>query len=146
MSVEIQYEPNNICLLRISGVLKRAEFGSRQSAIGQNIDAGAHRACSPFSKTSRAGNAARIGTIWILFSAWTGVQNRDRRRTRAGMEALAFAGLVRRLPVKSSRPTSSPRRGPGLSHSRKLWEQEFDWEIRGKTDATLTSVTHGETL
>ena len=41
MSVEIQYEPNNICLLRISGVLKRAEFGAGQSAIGQNIDAGA---------------------------------------------------------------------------------------------------------
>ena len=41
MPVQIQYEPNNICLLRISGILKRSEFGAGQSAIAQNIDAGA---------------------------------------------------------------------------------------------------------
>jgi hypothetical protein len=40
MPVEMKYEPDEICSLRISGVLKRSEFDSEQSAIARKIDAG----------------------------------------------------------------------------------------------------------
>ena len=40
MSVQIKYEPNDICVLRISGVLKQSEFGTEQSALARKIDAG----------------------------------------------------------------------------------------------------------
>ena len=32
MPVQIQYEPNDICVLRISGILKRSEFGAEERA------------------------------------------------------------------------------------------------------------------
>jgi stage II sporulation SpoAA-like protein len=38
----VESEPNDICVFRISGVLKRAEFGTEQSALAQKIDAGAN--------------------------------------------------------------------------------------------------------
>jgi len=41
MPATIQYEPNDICVLRISGTLKGSEFAVEQSAISQKIDAGA---------------------------------------------------------------------------------------------------------
>ena len=41
MPAIIQYEPNNLCVLRISGLLKRAEFGEGQNALAREIDGGA---------------------------------------------------------------------------------------------------------
>jgi hypothetical protein len=41
MSAQMQFEPNNVCVLRISGVLKRAELDAEQSAMAREIDAGA---------------------------------------------------------------------------------------------------------
>ena len=32
MPVQIQYQPDDICVLRISGILKRSEFGAEQNA------------------------------------------------------------------------------------------------------------------
>ena len=40
MPIQIQYQPNDICVLRISGVLKRSEFGAEQSALARKIDTG----------------------------------------------------------------------------------------------------------
>jgi hypothetical protein len=40
MPTQIQYEPNDICVLRISGILKRSEFGAEQSALARKIDIG----------------------------------------------------------------------------------------------------------
>jgi len=40
MPVIIQYEPNDVCLLRVSGVLKRSEFDTRQDAMAREIEAG----------------------------------------------------------------------------------------------------------
>jgi hypothetical protein len=37
MSVQIKYEPNETCVLRISGILKRSEFGSQKSALALHI-------------------------------------------------------------------------------------------------------------
>ncbi|HEY2798994.1 MAG TPA: STAS/SEC14 domain-containing protein, partial [Chthoniobacterales bacterium] len=41
MPVILQSEPDDICVFRASGTLKRAEFGTEQTALAQKIDAGA---------------------------------------------------------------------------------------------------------
>ena len=38
MPVQMNYEPNDICVLRISGILKRSEFGAEEKALGSHID------------------------------------------------------------------------------------------------------------
>jgi hypothetical protein len=40
MSVQIEYEPNDICVLRLSGILKQSEFSAEQSAVARKIDRG----------------------------------------------------------------------------------------------------------
>jgi hypothetical protein len=40
MPVEMKYEPDDICVLRISGILKRSEFGAEQNALARKIDMG----------------------------------------------------------------------------------------------------------
>jgi len=40
MPAEIEYQPDDICVLRISGILKQSEFSARQGAVGRKIDAG----------------------------------------------------------------------------------------------------------
>jgi hypothetical protein len=37
MSVQVKYEPNETCVLRISGILKRSEFGAQKSALARHI-------------------------------------------------------------------------------------------------------------
>jgi hypothetical protein len=41
MPLDIQPEPDNIYVLRLSGVLKRSEFGTLQDNAARDIDAGA---------------------------------------------------------------------------------------------------------
>lgn len=41
MPADIQPEPNNVYVLRFSGILKRSEFGGTQTAAARAIDAGA---------------------------------------------------------------------------------------------------------
>src|SRR5438876_11190965 len=36
----MQYEPNDICVLGMSGILKRSEFGTEQTELARHIDAG----------------------------------------------------------------------------------------------------------
>src|SRR4029453_6930967 len=40
MPVQTEYEPNDICVLRISGILKRSEFGAEEKALARHIDTG----------------------------------------------------------------------------------------------------------
>jgi hypothetical protein len=40
MPVQIQYQPDDICVLRISGTLKRSEFGAEQNALARRINMG----------------------------------------------------------------------------------------------------------
>ena len=42
MPVQMQYEPNDICVLRISGILKRSEFGAEERALARHIDTGSN--------------------------------------------------------------------------------------------------------
>jgi hypothetical protein len=38
--MRVQHQPNEICVLRISGILKRSEFDAEQSALARKIDTG----------------------------------------------------------------------------------------------------------
>jgi hypothetical protein len=40
MPVQMKYEPNDICVLRISGILKRSEFGAEERTLARHIDTG----------------------------------------------------------------------------------------------------------
>jgi hypothetical protein len=40
MPVQIQYQPDDICVLRISGILKRSEFGAEQNALARRFNMG----------------------------------------------------------------------------------------------------------
>jgi hypothetical protein len=40
MPIQIEYEDQDIHVLRISGMLKRSEFGAEQSALARKIDSG----------------------------------------------------------------------------------------------------------
>jgi hypothetical protein len=40
MTVQIQYQPDDIYVVRISGILKRSEFAAEQSALARQIDTG----------------------------------------------------------------------------------------------------------
>jgi len=42
MPAQIEYEPNETCVLRISGILKRSEFGAEEKALARHIDSGSN--------------------------------------------------------------------------------------------------------
>jgi hypothetical protein len=42
MPVQMKPEPNDICVLRITGILKRSEFGAEESVLARNIDTGSN--------------------------------------------------------------------------------------------------------
>jgi hypothetical protein len=42
MPVQIQCQTNDICVLRISGILKRSEFGTEERALARHLDTGSN--------------------------------------------------------------------------------------------------------
>ena len=40
MPLKMSFEPNDVCVMRISGTLKRSEFAAEQANIAQKIDTG----------------------------------------------------------------------------------------------------------
>jgi hypothetical protein len=103
----MQYEPNDICVLRISGILKRSEFGAEERALARHIDSG----LNPL-----------LLVILENFEGWEGGANwndldfyilHGHKVSKIAIVAerhweplaLAFAGAgVRRTPVKSFPP------------------------------------------
>jgi len=103
MPATIQYEPNDICVLRITGTLKWSEFAAEQSALARNIDTGAKPRLLVILEDfegwergadwndldfliSHSGEIAKIAIV---------------AEPRWETQALAFAGAgVRRAPVK----------------------------------------------
>jgi Protein of unknown function (DUF3478). len=102
LPAQIQYQADDIFVLRISGVLKRSEFGAEQSALARNID---------------TGSKPRLLVILEGFEGWESgvdwndldfmVSHADKiskiaivAEPRWETSALAFAGAwVRRSPV-----------------------------------------------
>ena len=103
MPIEIEYEPNEICVLHIRGVLKQSEFAATQSALADKIDVGAKPRVLAIVENfegfergadwndldfllSHSGEIAKIAIV---------------AERRWEVQALAFAGAgVRRAPVK----------------------------------------------
>ena len=104
MPVQIQHQPNDICVLRISGILKQSEFRTEQSAIARQIDSGLKpRLLVILEKFEGWERGADWGNdLEFLFShsvkiAKIAIVGEPRWETLA----LAFAGAgVRRAPVK----------------------------------------------
>jgi hypothetical protein len=109
MPSNIQHEPGNLYVLRISGTLKRSEFGSGQATLARDID---------------AGNQPRVLAILENFEGWekgADWNDLDFQLTHGGEiakiaivgdpawepQALAFAGAgFRRAPVKFFPPNA----------------------------------------
>jgi hypothetical protein len=107
MPLTIEYEPNDICVLRISGTLKRAEFGASQEELARKIDVSAKPRLLAIAENfegfersadwndlefllSHSGDIAKIAIV---------------AEPRWEVQALAFAGAgVRRAPVRFFRP------------------------------------------
>jgi len=103
MPLTIENEPNDIYVLRISGTLKRAEFGASQKELARKIDVGAKPRVLAIAENfegwergadwndldflfSHSGEIAKIAVV---------------ADPRWEVQALAFAGAgVRRAPVK----------------------------------------------
>ena len=103
MPLEFKHEANDVCELRISGVLKRDEFAAAQAELARKIDAGAKPRLLVIGENfegwergadwndldflfSHSGEIARIAVV---------------ADPRWEVHALAFAGAgVRRAPVK----------------------------------------------
>ncbi|MGH8093231.1 MAG: STAS/SEC14 domain-containing protein [Chthoniobacterales bacterium] len=103
MPLQFQYEANDVCTLRISGLLKRDEFAAAQAELARKIDAGAKPRVLVIGENfegwergadwndldflfSHSGEIARIAVV---------------ADPRWEVHALAFAGAgVRRAPVK----------------------------------------------
>ncbi|MBO0695912.1 MAG: STAS/SEC14 domain-containing protein [Verrucomicrobia bacterium] len=104
MSVQIEYEDNDIYLLRIRGILKQSEFRTEQDALARKIDTGSKPRLLFILENF---DGWERGTDWgndldFLFShsgkiAKIAIVGEPRWETLA----LAFAGAgVRRAPVK----------------------------------------------
>ena len=108
MPMEMKYEPDGICALRISGMLKRSEFGAEQSALAHKIDIGWKPRLLVVLENFEGWEG---GTDWgndldFLFSYSDKiVKIAIVAEPRWETVALAFAGTgVRRAPVKFFRP------------------------------------------
>ena len=107
MPVKMEYEPNDIFVMRMSGTLKRSEFAAQQDAIAKKIDSGSKPRLLVIVENfegwergadwndidfmiSHGGEIARIAIV--AEPQWE-------------PHALAFAGAgVRRAPVKFFQP------------------------------------------
>src|SRR5215472_14028819 len=107
MPVQTEYEPNDVCVLRITGTLKQSEFAAAQNDLARKIDTGSKPRVLAIVESfegwergadwndldflvSHGGEIARIAIV--ADAKWE-------------MQALAFAGAgVRPAPVKFFRP------------------------------------------
>jgi hypothetical protein len=103
MPVQMKYEPNDICVLRISGILKRSEFSAEQKALAHHIDTGSQ---PPLLVILENFEGWERGADWNDLDFYTSHGRKISRiaivaERRWEALALAFAGAgVRRTPVK----------------------------------------------
>ena len=103
MSAELEFEPNDICVLRVSGTLKRADFAASQTALAEKINAGAKpRLLAILDQFEGWERGADWNDLDFLFSHSGSIAKiAIVVDPRWEVPALAFAGAgVRRAPVK----------------------------------------------
>ena len=103
MPATLEFEPNDICVLRVSGTLGQSEFAQSQEALAQKIEAGAKpRLLAILDKFEGWERGADWNDLDFLFSH----SNKIAKiaivvEPRWEVPALAFGGAgVRRAPVK----------------------------------------------
>src|SRR6266480_1710821 len=104
MPLQIQYRPNDIYVLRISGILKRSEFAAEQSALALQIDSGSKpRLLVILENFEGWERGADWGNDFDFLFVHSGKISKIAVVAEPRWEtlALAFAGAgVRRAPVK----------------------------------------------
>jgi len=103
MAAKIDYESDDICVLRISGILKRSEFGAEQSALARKIDIGSKpRLLAILENFEGWERSADWNDLDFLFSHSGEIAKiAIVAEPRWEVQALAFAGAgVRPAPVK----------------------------------------------
>ena len=108
MPVTIEFEPNDICVLRFSGILRQSEFKAQQDAIAKKIDAGAKpRLLAMVENFDGFEKGADWDDLDFLFAYSDKiVRIAILAEPRWEVNALAFAGAgVRKAPVKFFPPS-----------------------------------------
>jgi hypothetical protein len=103
MAAKLDCESDDICVLRISGILKRSEFGAEQSALAHKIDTGAKpRLLAILESFEGWERGADWNDLDFLFSHSGEIAKiAIVAEPRWEVQALAFAGAgVRPAPVK----------------------------------------------
>ena len=123
MPAKIDYEPNDICVMHLSGLLKQSEFNAGQNTVGNQIDAGTKPRLLAILENFEGWER---GTDWNdldFMLSHGGEIAEDRycqcssRCTLGGPCTSAFAGAgIRRAPVKFFLPNE-------LAQAR-VWLQE----------------------
>jgi hypothetical protein len=103
MPAQIEFEPNDLCVMRISGLLKQSEFGNQQSALARKIDTGSKPRLLVILESLEGWER---GADWNDLDFMIEHGGEIAKIAVVGdpkweMHALAFAGAgVRRAPVK----------------------------------------------
>jgi hypothetical protein len=103
MPVQIEYEPNDTYVMRISGVLKQSEFAAEQSVLARNIDIGSKPRLLVILENFEGWERGADWNDLDFMISYVGKISRIAIVAEPRWEtlALAFAGAgVRRGPVK----------------------------------------------
>ena len=103
MSATIEFEPNDICVLRFSGTLKQREFATEQNAIAREIDRGSKPRLLVIAQNFEGWERGADWDDLDFMIAYGGEIAKIAIVAEPQWEAkaLAFAGAgVRRAPVK----------------------------------------------
>ncbi|MFL6513921.1 MAG: STAS/SEC14 domain-containing protein [Chthoniobacterales bacterium] len=107
MPVEMSYQPNDLCVLRVSGTWKRSELAAEQTEIARKIDAGARpRLLAILDKFDGWERGADWNDLDFLVSHSGGIAKiAIVAEPQWEVKALAFAGAgVRGAPVRFFQP------------------------------------------
>jgi hypothetical protein len=103
MPATLEFEPNDICVLRISGTMKRAEFAAVQNALARKIEEGARPRVLALAENFEGWER---GADWNDLDFLFAYSDKIARiavvaEPRWEAQGLAFAGAgVRRAPVR----------------------------------------------
>ncbi len=102
MPVDLKFEPNDLCVLCISGVLKQTEFDVSQNSVANRVDAGAApRVLIILINFEGWEPAAEWGTDYLFAQGSKVAKIAIVGDQRWELEALTFTGAgLRRTPVR----------------------------------------------
>lgn len=110
VSASIEYQPDDICVLRFSGILRQSEFGALQDELARKIDAGAKpRLLAVVENFEGWEKGADWNDLDFLFSYGDKITKiAIVADPQWEVQGLAFAGAgVRKAPVKFFPPNES---------------------------------------